>query len=164
MGTSAWPPLCKHKTANYDGDLMQHLIKLGEKISGKTYDADDSGASRSCVSSPTNSRAVDFMISDGILPGNEGREYVLRPSAPPCRVPRSPAGHRGCLPDPSSSTRSMLRWERLYPELLKNVALVKGIVASGGALLHDARQRPRLSGRGPGSAFRGRRASGRCRL
>ena len=24
----------------------------------------------------------------------------------------------------------MLRWERLYPELLKNVALVKGIVAS----------------------------------
>ena len=33
--------IMQHKTANYDGDLMQHLIKLGEEISGKTYDADD---------------------------------------------------------------------------------------------------------------------------
>lgn len=70
---------------------MQHLIKLGEEISGKTYDADDySGASRSLRIIADHSRAVDFMISDGILPGNEGREYVLR------RLLRRAVFH-GCL-------------------------------------------------------------------
>ena len=79
MGLERMAAIMQHKTANYDGDLMQHLIKLGEKISGKTYDADDySGASRSLRIIADHSRAVDFMISDGILPGNEGREYVLR--------------------------------------------------------------------------------------
>lgn len=54
MGLERMAAIMQHKTANYDGDLMQHLIKLGEEISGKTYDADDySGASRSCASSPT---------------------------------------------------------------------------------------------------------------
>ena len=79
MGLERMAAIMQHKTANYDGDLMQHLIKLGEEISGKTYDADDySGASRSLRIIADHSRAVDFMISDGILPGNEGREYVLR--------------------------------------------------------------------------------------
>ncbi|MFR7797946.1 MAG: alanine--tRNA ligase-related protein [Collinsella sp.] len=54
MGLERMAAIMQHKTANYDGDLMQHLIKLGEEISGKTYDADDySGVSRSCASSPT---------------------------------------------------------------------------------------------------------------
>ena len=38
MGLERMAAIMQHKTANYDGDLMQHLIKLGEKISGKTYD------------------------------------------------------------------------------------------------------------------------------
>ena len=41
MGLERMAAIMQHKTANYDGDLMQHLIKLGEEISGKTYDADD---------------------------------------------------------------------------------------------------------------------------
>ena len=79
MGLERMAAIMQHKTANYDGDLMQHLIKLGEEISGKTYDADDySGASRSLRIIADHARSVDFMISDGILPGNEGRGYVLR--------------------------------------------------------------------------------------
>ena len=39
MGLERMAAIMQHKTANYDGDLMQHLIKLGEEISGKTYDA-----------------------------------------------------------------------------------------------------------------------------
>ena len=69
MGLERMAAIMQHKTANYDGDLMQHLIKLGEEISGKIYDADDySGASRSLRIIADHSRAVDFMISDASCP------------------------------------------------------------------------------------------------
>lgn len=130
MGLERMAAIMQHKTANYDGDLMQHLIKLGEEISGKTYDADDcSGASRSLRIIADHSRAVDFMISDGILPGNEGREYVLR------RLLRRAVFHGRLLGIEGAFLTKFIdevnaQMGDAYPELLKNVALVKGIVAS----------------------------------
>ena len=130
MGLERMAAIMQHKTANYDGDLMQHLIKLGEEISGKTYDADDySGASRSLRIIADHSRAIDFMISDGILPGNEGREYVLR------RLLRRAVFHGRLLGIEGAFLTKFIdevnaQMGEAYPELLKNVALVKGIVAS----------------------------------
>lgn len=130
MGLERMAAIMQHKTANYDGDLMQRLIKLGEEISGKTYDADDySGASRSLRIIADHSRAVDFMISDGILPGNEGREYVLR------RLLRRAVFHGRLLGIEGAFLTKFIdevnaQMGEAYPELLKNVALVKGIVAS----------------------------------
>lgn len=130
MGLERMVAIMQHKTANYDGDLMQHLIKLGEEISGKTYDADDySGASRSLRIIADHSRAIDFMISDGILPGNEGREYVLR------RLLRRAVFHGRLLGIEGAFLTKFIdevnaQMGEAYPELLKNVALVKGIVAS----------------------------------
>lgn len=130
MGLERMAAILQHKSANYDGDLMQSLIALGEKISGKSYVADDySGASRSLRIIADHARAVDFMISDGILPGNEGREYVLR------RLLRRAVFH-GCLLgiEDAFLTTFIDEVNRLmgeaYPELLKNVALVKGIVSA----------------------------------
>ena len=130
MGLERMAAIMQHKSANYDGDLMQSLIALGEEISGKTYDANDySGASRSLRIIADHARAVDFMISDGILPGNEGREYVLR------RLLRRAVFHGRLLGiEGAFLTKFIDEVNRLmgeaYPELLKNVALVKGIVAA----------------------------------
>ena len=130
MGLERMAAILQHKSANYDGDLMQSLIALGEKISGKTYVADDySGASRSLRIIADHARAVDFMISDGILPGNEGREYVLR------RLLRRAVFHGRLLGiEDAFLTTFIDEVNRLmgeaYPELLKNVALVKGIVSA----------------------------------
>ena len=130
MGLERMAAILQHKSANYDGDLMQSLIKLGEDISGKKYDAADySGASRSLRIIADHSRAVDFMISDGILPGNEGREYVLR------RLLRRAVFHGRLLGiEGAFLTKFIDEVNRLmgeaYPELLKNVALVKGIVSA----------------------------------
>ena len=55
MGLERMAAIMQHKTANYDGDLMQHLIKLGEEISGKdlvTPTITPAPAAR-CASSPT---------------------------------------------------------------------------------------------------------------
>ena len=130
MGLERMAAILQHKSANYDGDLMQSLIALGEKISGKTYVADDyTGASRSLRIIADHARAVDFMISDGILPGNEGREYVLR------RLLRRAVFHGRLLGiEDAFLTTFIDEVNRLmgeaYPELLKNVALVKGIVSA----------------------------------
>lgn len=130
MGLERMAAIMQHKSSNYDGDLMQHLIALGEKISGKSYVAEDyTGASRSLRIIADHARAVDFLISDGVLPGNEGREYVLR------RLLRRAVFHGRLLGiEGAFLTQFIDEVNRLmgeaYPELLHNAALVKGIVSA----------------------------------
>ena len=130
MGLERMAAIMQHKSSFYDGDLMQSLIKLGEEISGKSYVDDDyTGASRSLRIIADHARAVDFMISDGILPGNEGREYVLR------RLLRRAVFHGRLLGIERPFLTEFIdevnaQMGEAYPELLKNVALVKGIVSA----------------------------------
>ncbi len=130
MGLERMAAIMQHKSANYDGDLMQGLISLGEKISGKTYDSNSyEGASRSLRIIADHARAVDFMISDGVLPGNEGREYVLR------RLLRRAVFHGRLLGIEGAFLNTFIDevnnlMGEAYPELLKNVSLVRGIVAA----------------------------------
>ena len=130
MGLERMAAILQHKSANYDGDIMQGLIKLGEQISGKSYDPEAySGPSRSLRIIADHARAVDFMISDGILPGNEGREYVLR------RLLRRAVFHGRLLGIEGAFLTKFIDAVNeimggAYPELLKNVALVKGIVST----------------------------------
>ena len=130
MGLERMAAILQHKSANYDGDIMQGLIKLGEQISGKSYDPEAySGPSRSLRIIADHARAVDFMISDGILPGNEGREYVLR------RLLRRAVFHGRLLGIEGAFLTKFIDavneiMGEAYPELLKNVALVKGIVSA----------------------------------
>ncbi|HJB48653.1 MAG TPA: alanine--tRNA ligase [Candidatus Olsenella excrementigallinarum] len=77
MGLERIAAIMQHKSTNYDGDLLQGLIGVGERLSGRTY-GDDASADRSLRIVADHARAVTFMIGDGILPGNEGRGYVLR--------------------------------------------------------------------------------------
>ncbi|MBM6676888.1 alanine--tRNA ligase [Olsenella uli] len=77
MGLERIAAIMQHKSTNYDGDLLQGLIGVGERLSGKTY-GDDPARDRSLRIVADHARAVTFMIGDGILPGNEGRGYVLR--------------------------------------------------------------------------------------
>ena len=77
MGLERIAAIMQHKSTNYDGDLLQGLIGVGERLSGHTYGA-DAARDRSLRIVADHARAVTFMIGDGILPGNEGRSYVLR--------------------------------------------------------------------------------------
>ncbi|WP_239462996.1 alanine--tRNA ligase [Collinsella intestinalis] len=130
MGLERMSAIMQHKSSFYDSDIMQGLIKLGEDISGVTYVGDDyTGASRSLRIIADHARSVDFMISDGILPGNEGRGYVLR------RLLRRAVFHGRLIGiEGAFLTRFIDRVNELmgdaYPELLKNAALVKGIVSA----------------------------------
>jgi alanyl-tRNA synthetase len=73
MGLERIAAVLQHVHSNYDIDLFQHLIKAAARATG-TADL----ASNSLKVIADHIRACSFLIVDGILPGTEGRGYVLR--------------------------------------------------------------------------------------
>ena len=61
----------------YESDLFQPLIQKIGKLSGKRYDADQETKLIMRVVAE-HARSSTFLIADGVVPGNEGRGYVLR--------------------------------------------------------------------------------------
>jgi alanyl-tRNA synthetase len=61
---------------NFHTDLFLTLIKAVEETVGKRYERDERGASFRVIAD--HSRAVAFLLADGVFPSNEGRGYVLR--------------------------------------------------------------------------------------
>ncbi len=79
MGLERLTAVIQKKQSNYDCDLFTPLLKAIEKIVKKTYTTDiDNEDSVSMRVLADHIRASVFLISDGVLPSNEGRGYVLR--------------------------------------------------------------------------------------
>ncbi len=77
MGLERIAGVCQGVRSNYDTDLFQIFINYMAELAGVRYrdNADNDTALRVIAD---HSRAIAFMIADGILPSNEGRGYVLR--------------------------------------------------------------------------------------
>ncbi|MEZ5308074.1 MAG: alanine--tRNA ligase [Pyrinomonadaceae bacterium] len=65
-------------STNYDTDLIRPIVERVAELSGSKYDVADEQASFACRVIADHARSSAFAIADGILPGNEGRNYVLR--------------------------------------------------------------------------------------
>ena len=64
---------------NYDTDLFTPIIRKIEEISGHRYGGDmESDLDTAVRVLADHARASSFLISDGVIPSNEGRGYVLR--------------------------------------------------------------------------------------
>ena len=77
MGLERISAVVQGAKSNYDGDLLRGIIVEIEKLSGKSYGADPRDDVSMRVMAD-HSRATAFLVSDGVLPSNEGRGYVLR--------------------------------------------------------------------------------------
>lgn len=77
MGLERIAAVCQGVRSNFDTDLFQQFIGYAASLAGVKYgeNADNDVALR-VISD--HSRAIAFMLADGILPSNEGRGYVLR--------------------------------------------------------------------------------------
>lgn len=75
MGFERITRVLQNKKSNYDTDIFQPIIKEICKITGKEY----SGENISPINAISDHiRTLTFAISDGAIPSNEGRGYVLR--------------------------------------------------------------------------------------
>lgn len=63
--------------SNYDTDLIRPIIEFIAKLAGRSYEPESQQGFAMRVIAD-HARATAFSIADGILPANEGRNYVLR--------------------------------------------------------------------------------------
>ena len=114
------------KISNYDTDIFRPLVEFASKISDKRYGAaPQSDASLRILAD--HSRASAFLISDGVMPSNEGRGYVLR------KIIRRAVRHgrmlgleRPFLFEMAQQVAEQMRAP--YPKLLESIASVTDII------------------------------------
>src|SRR5438270_10227619 len=83
MGLERITAVLQGVVSNYDTDLFTPLIKRAAELTGVSArkESEKESHSKNAASLRViadHARATTFLISDGVLPGNEGRSYVLR--------------------------------------------------------------------------------------
>lgn len=116
--------------SNFETDLFTPLIKRAEELTGHTVQPDHEVDERSKASLriiADHARAATFLISDGVLPSNEGRGYVLR------KIMRRGIRHGRLLGQEKPFLHEMVYAVRdemaaAYPELKESVERVAKVV------------------------------------
>jgi len=77
MGLERLVSILQGKKTNFETDLLFQLLSRVSEISGTDYGVDHTDDISLRIVAD-HARAVSFLVSDGVLPSNEGRGYVLR--------------------------------------------------------------------------------------
>lgn len=122
MGLERIAAVMQHVHNNYDIDLFQHLLRAAAQATG-TQDMEN----KSLRVIADHIRSCSFLISDGVLPSNEGRGYVLR------RIIRRAIRHGNQLGQKQPFFHKLVAalaevMGDAYPELVKNRAHIERIL------------------------------------
>ncbi|MCR4297362.1 MAG: alanine--tRNA ligase [Gallionella sp.] len=122
MGLERISAVLQQVHSNYEIDLFQALIKAATR---ETHCADPDSPSLKVLAD--HIRACSFLIADGVIPGNEGRGYVLR------RIIRRAIRHGYKLGARDAFFYKMVpdlveQMGAAYPELVAEQVRVKGIL------------------------------------
>ena len=77
LGLNRLASIVQEKPSVFETDQFWPLIALGEELSGRRY-GQDYPTDRALRMLADHSRAMTFLIADGVVPSNEDRGYVLR--------------------------------------------------------------------------------------
>lgn len=78
MGFERLCTILNNLSSNYETDLLKPFVDMASTMSDKPYGNSDAEDDVSMRVIADHCRATTFLISDGVLPSNEGRGYVLR--------------------------------------------------------------------------------------
>jgi alanyl-tRNA synthetase len=126
MGLERVTAVVQGKLTNYETDLFTPLIAAVSARAGRPYGrSPEDDVSLRVVAD--HLRAMTFLISDGVIPGNEGRGYVLR------KIMRRAMRHVKRLgveePVLHALTRAVVdRMAGAYPELLNHAESIARVV------------------------------------
>jgi alanyl-tRNA synthetase len=125
MGLERMTAVLEGTISNFDTDLFQPIMREAAKLAN--VDVNDSKIQPSLRIIADHSRAATFLISDGVVPSNEGRGYVLR------KIIRRALVHANDLSAPlpflsvmSASVRKGM--ESAYPELEDHASRITRIL------------------------------------
>lgn len=137
--------------SNYDSDLFQTLFEALQKASGHKYGGQVPSAGTKELSPSVaadcafriladHSRTLTFAIADGILPGNEGRNYVLR------RIVRRALlfGQKMKLPAGTFAQLASLVVQKMgpvFPELVRNQETIVKVLNKEEEAFHSTLER-----------------------
>jgi alanyl-tRNA synthetase len=77
LGLERTAVIMQGKYSNYDTDLLCKIVDFTASLADRNYEPQtQEGFAMRVIAD--HARATAFLIADGILPGNEGRNYVLR--------------------------------------------------------------------------------------
>lgn len=123
MGLERISAVVQHVHNNYEIDSFQHLIKA---IAAKVPEVPLTHTSLKVIAD--HIRAASFLIADGILPGNEGRGYVLR------RIIRRALRHGNTLGMPHPFFAELIQplieaMGQSWPELAEQALVIQEVLA-----------------------------------
>jgi alanyl-tRNA synthetase len=77
MGLERLAVVLQGVKSNYETDLLKEIVEFTAKLAERNYEPEThEGFAMRVIAD--HARATAFLIADGIVPGNEGRNYVLR--------------------------------------------------------------------------------------
>ena len=113
------------KISNFDTDFFQPLIQQAARLAGADPSERENQPSLRIIAD--HSRATTFLISDGVIPSNEGRGYVLR------KIMRRAIDHgrklgleRPFLTQMATEVAELMKPQ--YPELLESLARILPVI------------------------------------
>ncbi|MFN2196058.1 MAG: alanine--tRNA ligase [Anaerolineales bacterium] len=123
MGFDRIVSVLQHKRSNYRTDLFYPLIQAVQELTGDSDQERDSNFTPYRVIAD-HSRAAAFLIADGVIPGNTGRNYVCR------MIIRRAArfGSKLGLNEPflaKIAAEVITEYGDFYPELRQNEAIIR---------------------------------------
>ena len=122
MGLERISAVMQHVHSNYEIDLFQHLLNAAAAATG-TSDMEN----KSLRVIADHIRSCSFLVSDGVVPSNEGRGYVLR------RIIRRAIRHGNQLGQKQPFFHKLVKalaevMGDAYPELYKNQAQIERVL------------------------------------
>ncbi|MEN8040426.1 MAG: alanine--tRNA ligase [Actinomycetota bacterium] len=110
----------------FETDTVREIMKVGEQATGTTY-GDAERADMSLRIMADHARSFTFLISDGVVPSNEGRGYILR------RLVRRAVRHAHMLGATDPITESLVdvtvaEMGDAYPAIVEKQEHIKQVV------------------------------------
>jgi alanyl-tRNA synthetase len=120
------------KNSNYDTDLFRPLILQARGMVHQYRVFEDTPANQASLRIiADHSRATTFLISDGVLPFNEGRGYVLRKiMRRAMRHVRLLGGHMNTLSNLARNVALQDQLRSFYPELEQMLPTIQRVIRS----------------------------------
>ncbi len=126
LGLERTVQILQGKNNVYETDIFGPLIDLVASHAGLTY-GEAIDADRAIRVVAEHGRSASFLISDGVVPGNSGRGYVLRRVIRRGMLFGRELGLSGpILPQIAEATSSQM--SHVYPELASNISFVQHVL------------------------------------